>query len=388
VQTKIKYFLLAVAVITLLGATLVAADFAGETPSVQRWVDYGVFPVGAHEHLDRNITYHGFALLMDTLLGYELDEKFTFNTALMYIRRHEAFNLVKLALGGRPMTFYDHGGFLTFGGLADILDELIQIYVTDDFSLNLADVVLDGALVINHNAVYVDALVANVSGGGDIVIVGRYDNTIFLDNVDITGNIVITASRHGLAQMDVRNTRANGLYIFGDTNVNLMSNTEIGKISIFAPTMLNTAFLSSRAEVPNVFIATADTALSGRFGELQIGLNKSNAPMVIVLDGQANHLHAEGNVIIVGDAEINSYQAKSLRFINQAGLYRQQEISAAIEMGVQAVMAQFMQELLEVLARTGGAQATQGGSAPSFNFTPTPPIITPPPRDPDPKPYE
>ncbi|MCL2236207.1 MAG: hypothetical protein FWB98_07190 [Defluviitaleaceae bacterium] len=384
-------FLAVVAIMVLLGAVFVVS----ESPSnehVQRWVDYGILPENIHEHLDAHVTYHNFAILLENLLGYELDERFTFNSGFMYIRRHEALGILQTALGQQPALFHSHVGFLTFGELAEILCDLIQIYIVDDFNLSLADVYLDGALVINHQSLYVDALVSGVVGSGDIVVVGRYDNTIFFDGVDIAGNIIITASQHGLAQVDIRNSRASGLYILGEATVNLLGNTEIENVHISAPATVNTSLLTSRAEPPNVRISTIDASLEGRFGNVEILARQSNSPVTILVEGRVGNLQAEGDVILVGDVIVDTYQAGSLRMINEAGFYRSQEIAAAIEFGVQTAMAYFMEHLLEALANN------TPGQAPQFNFTPirntpvqtppeTPPQITPPPADPPPAPY-
>ncbi|MCL2620354.1 MAG: hypothetical protein FWD97_05395 [Defluviitaleaceae bacterium] len=394
---KLRYFIVIVFALVLAGMVLVAAEPIHDTTqreAAQRWIDYGILPANVHEHLDRHITYQNFALLMEALLGYELDEKFTFNSGLMYIRRNEAFNILQTAIGHRPTTFHVHGGFLTFGDFAEILNQLIQIYITDDFNLNLADELLDGTLIINHRAVYVDALVSNVSGDGHIVIVGRYENTIFLDSVDILGNITITASRHGMAYVDIRNSRASALNILGEATVNFIGDTEVEGVNIYAPAMLNTSLLFNRADAPSVRLSTADVALVGRFGNVDVAIQQTNAPVMISAEGRITNLQSDNAVVLLGDVTVETYQAPALNVINQAGFYRNQEIAAAIEFGIHMAMSYFMEQLLDAIAN-----ATPG-EVPRFDFVPptprppqtseqpqTPPQITPPPVDPPPVPY-
>lgn len=391
-KCKLGYFIIIVFALVVTYNAYAGAEQISDTQqreAVQRWIEYGVLPADIHEYLGVHMTYQNFVLMLEALLGHAPDE---INSGSMYIKRNEAINILQTALGLQPTPFHAGGGFITFGDFAQILNDIIQFYITDDFNLNLSDTPLYGTLVIYHRAIYVDALISNVSGVGNIVIVGRRENTIFLDSVDIVGNITITASENGKAYVDIRNSRASALNILSEATVNFIGDTEVEGVNIYAPVALNTTLLFNRVNAPNVRLSTADVDLAGRFGHVYVATQKTNAPITVSAHGRIAHLQSRGQVVLVGDVAVEAYQAPSLNIVNHAGFYRNQELAAAIELGLHMSMAYFMEQLLDAIANMAA------GLASGFDFVPprppqitvpppTPPVITPPPADPPPVPY-
>lgn len=351
--------------------------------AIERWMDYGILPrVGAH-NFDRNITYYGFSDIMRRLLAYQIDEKFTFNSGLLYIRYYEAKEILYGAMGRDFNLEHNPLHFLSFRQLSVMLDDMVQLFKTNEFNLNLADIYLENTLVINHlhSPPYVlDSVLANVSGSGDIVIVPRYASHILLSNIGIEGNIVIIRGEYGPLSISLHNSAANALYILAPAEITLMGSNQIENIKVFAPADIDSTALARGAILPNIYINIADAKLSGRFNNVEINLDHAYAPILLSARGHIENLRSTGEIILIGDVQVAAYNAPSLNIINSYGFYRQAEISQAVEAGVETAMSYFAQDLLSQLEEI--VMQHTGVRPPPFVPQPTPPITIPPPTTP------
>ncbi|MDR2167629.1 MAG: hypothetical protein LBE35_07255 [Clostridiales bacterium] len=360
-----------------------------ENSAIERWMGYGVLPWVGERNYDANITYYGFCQIMQRLLAQEIDERYTFNSGLMYIRQYEALRILTRALGQDYSEIATSREFLTFRQLAQMLDEKIETFVINEFNLNLADSFLENSIVINHLLSpphVLNSVLANVGGSGDIVIVPRLAGHILLDNINIEGNIVITHGEFGPSDITLHNSNAKALFVLGSANITMLGNTQIEYIHIYAPAQIDTIGLSRQAAAPNINANAADLTLTGQFNHIEFELNKTHAPVLLPAEGRIESLSSEGSVILVGDVEVGTYDAIELSIINSYGFYRDIELAEAIEKGMQAAMSGVFDGLLEdfeALMRRYMLQLYI-----YFPEFPIPPEITPPPPDPPPAPEE
>lgn len=388
---------------------------------MQRWVSHGVLPYVGYNNFDRHITYFGFADVMRNLLGYSVDEKFLFNSGLMYILRHEASGMLDVATGGAATTNASNNplDFLTFRELVRLLEDRVQLFLTDEFSIDLANdpannltngfpssqnnqnnqsnptnenlhgsnlhsaySTLHSAIIINHlhsQAEFsINSTLSNASGHGDIIIVPRTGSYVTLQNINTTGNIVITSGGYGTAHVTLLNVSADSLHVLGEASISFVGDNHIKNIIINAPCYINTEALSRQSTVPSVASNTADLRLSGHFNEVIITNQNSFAPVIVLIDGQVEFLQAAGDLIVKGYVDIKEYNAENLRFINDDALFRQMELGQTIE----DIMASLMAEMFEQIDLILYTQARQNqqlfGTGQGLGSSPTPPVIEPP----------
>jgi len=347
---------------------------------MQRWTQAGVLPYVEYENFDKHITHLGFADIMHNLIAFDMHERLLFNSGLSYILRYEAEAILTYALGqavgqiiGQTELGAAHNNpldFLSFRQLLHLLDDYIQLFLTDEFNINLLDIPLETTLLINQlhsdSEFELSSVLSNIRGSGDVVIVPREGSHIELRNVNITGNIIIVAAYGSVGvetgfNLSLQNSYAAGLYVLGQAAVTFIGDNHIENIAIKAPASIDTWGLSRQATEPSVFSNTADIALKGYFNEVYLAVQNSFAPALIVFDGSAESLQAHGGLIVLGNANITSYDALAIQFINEEALYRQMHITDSIEEIMTRLITQMLEQLEPTLARQQGQGQGQTG---------------------------
>jgi len=397
-KTKIKSFVILMVIAVMASTVFVASglwdeDNYSDYDIMLKWVERGVIPYVGYGNFDQNITYLGFSDVMRGLFGFSIPERYTFNSGMAHIRRHEMENFF-------DMTSTDSGWgnpaeFVTFRELVRFLDERVEFFEREAFVLN--DIFLNGKFVVNHlhsTAEYVtESVLENVSGDGDIVIVPRTGSSVLLRNINISGRIIISAGGYGHARVTLQNSAASGVYVLGNAEIDFIGGNHIENIVINAPAVVDTTDLSRLAITPSVRAYSQDLRLYGDFENVHLEFFQLYAPSLISVNGRIEHLQSQGNVIILGDAHIREHDAPELHFINYDGLYRQARAVEIAEEGAINAILSLMDELVFNMEYAMWRQLTQhlfGQSASSSdsgtNNVPQPPEITPHAPDPTPAP--
>ncbi|MCL2397115.1 MAG: S-layer homology domain-containing protein [Defluviitaleaceae bacterium] len=304
--------------------------------AIARWVDYGVLPMVSHSEADSFVTYGQFAQIMHNLLNYTINERYTHISYQMYIRRFEAFTIIAQAMGRSPglghtsftdnsqippharyyiSSLYQNGiimgfpsghayellpnDFLTFGQLAVFLDSLVQVFIADDTLINLEDIYLDAAMVINNSDNISSIVALNINGRGDIIIAPNQSGQILFDSINTTGNIIIAQSGHSM-NIVINNSAAQSLRFLGQSNVSLINYTQIDAAHMSNKSKLDISLLTDSTSAPEIFITGPHVELAGDFYTVRSTLNNE----IIFIDGNIANLYADGNIILLGTGDI------------------------------------------------------------------------------------
>jgi len=288
-----------------------------------RWIDYGVLPALEHSELDNLVSYNQLADVLYKLLGYTLDEKYTYLSGHMLVREDQALYLLSQAMGRTsdfglysrtpvsglhnpsdsniytPDTTIQARRHLSFAALADMLDRHIQIFVSNETVINLEGVRLDGALVINNPGLAPFIMLNDAQGAGDIFIVPSHNGILRINNLNTTGKIHIMYSPNSMI-IDISDSAAYSLHFYGVANVTLAGNTEIEKIYFNNAGSVNSRLLSQEVQAPGIFINSPHVRLDGNFPYVENNLNNH----IIFADGTITNFYAHGNVLVIGEARI------------------------------------------------------------------------------------
>lgn len=362
-----------------------ARNFEREIDALQRFVDYGILPEVDVEYFDRYISHFGFSDILHIMTGQPLSEALLVNSGLAHMRYNDALAaLYGLSARSAP-TYASPAHFLTFSDLISILNNQINFFITDEFEKNLSDTPLNGIFLINQlhaDAEFtLDSSLFNAHGSGDIVIVPSSNSHIFLSGINIYGNIVILPGE-GYASITLHNSSANAIYVKGNAEINFVGNNHIEEIEIHAGAYINTQGLTRLAVVPNVTAFTYDLNLGGRFGQVDIRINRHFSPASVIFNGHIEYLQSTDSILILGDGIIDYYSAPALNMISYNDILNQR---------MEYIIAVFFEQLLEQIDYIVWWQIAQSmsqflqasppstGSAPPAIFVPTPPSADPTP---------
>jgi hypothetical protein len=342
------------------------------------------------------VTYSVFAEVMQNLLSYQIDEKYTFNSGHMPIRRHEAESILAKAMAKTPPQGSQNAqniqSALSYQALFQMLDNSIQLFISSENISNLRNTPLNGTLIVNQSAPN-DTILANVTGSGDIIIVPKGTH-ILLDTINISGNIIIAgAGENGGTKtptdITIRNTVSPALLVMSDANVTLIGNTRIRSVNLAASCVLNTTALAINP--PNVIINNEDIALIGSFNEAESRLTRVNGPVVITAEGHIARLISAADTILIGDVDVRNHDLPGnteLKIIKQEELYSKEALKDTIESVIEAAMSRHMKDLTELITdmrmpnTAPDPEPSTSGAPENTNTVPTPPQITPPSADP------
>ena len=384
-KIKFKSLVVMVFIFVMLGAVSALGATPTSNPTVQRFIDYGIFPTSSQNYKDDYIAHAQFASIMKGLFGY------TPNNADGYISQRETLAILNNAIG-RTAPQNTPQAPLTFSTLADILDDLIHTIISGESLINFESQPLDGILIVHHTS---DAtlLLSNVVGRGDVVMVAGDGGDIALHNINILGDIIVVGNGSYPANITIHSTTADNLQVLSPSAISLTGRSQIQNVRLFASTYLETSLSpTSHTLSPNIYIHHHDVALFGRFDKVDIQLASRFAPASIIADGRIGHLVALGSVLLIGDVVVDAYTlplGHDVEITSQDQIRRNMDIERAVD----AAMARFVDDLLAqlLLLIQNGGQGQQGASSSSQSSShssspsaPQAPIITPPPADPTP----
>lgn len=396
----------------ILGVVFVAADYDGggrgdDFSGIVRFVGYGILPAFTLRSPDVYVTYNGFAEIMQNMLNYEINEKFTFASGFMYIRPHEALGILEGAGFSQANTVPQNhfGDFLTFRQLSHILDDLIQIFVSNESIVSFEDVILNGTAVISfvHTGRSSDFIVANMLGNGNLIIAYQslaQNNNILLNNVNITGDIVMTGCKDSVAGIVASNTSASNFNVIAPSNISLVGDTSIESVNISADAGIATQALTRRATLPNVEILSGDVALFGGFNNVSNYANGGRNPVVLAADGHIAYIHSAADMLLIGDVSVREYSLPSyadFNIINRQEMYRNASLQQIFEQSLFMSNLMFLQIFFDAWEEMfSGMMAAMPTFTPTpIPLPPTPPPFLPPQPDPgspivpeEPKPEE
>jgi len=383
-KRRIKSLIAGLIAVVLLSSNMVFADDFTENNPTTQWAEYGVMPQIGIGALDWSVTNNAFATVLYNLLMYDIE----FDFGASYISQYQAIELLTKAMSIETPEISTSDSILTFRGLAEVLNKFVPHFINNAPVVNFSNEILNGSMIIKDSN-NTNSIVANINGTGNIIIIPMQDINITLDNINIAGNIIVMHGNGSVVNITVNNVSANKLHILSTASVNVVGNSRIEEIKLMNTSWLSTAGQLTTAIRTNLYIATEDVQIYGRFNNVKIDVENAFAPIAFPFDGQIEYLMAKSDVILIGDVDVAHYEianSGSFNTINEQGMYRRQQMQNAIDESINNAMADMMNQLLAALVSVI-TQSLSPNLPPNFNTgNITPPEIIPPNRDPDPTP--
>jgi hypothetical protein len=226
-------------------------------------------------------------------------------------------------------------------------------------SYTIFGIYLQDDMAVAGNYPDFDVILTNITGHGNIVITSGYHGKVLLNDVNISGKIIVEGTD---ADAD------------GFVNLTLI-NSNVDSIDFYGPGKVNVLQMAGEAASPNVVINFPGIHLIGNFNRVYSHLHDG----LIFLDGNIDSFCAMGNVVLIGAGNIRYLEAPEGVIVevldpNGPGQCSPEELAALFESLLTYHLGQLELLLLEQL---GGRFDTLDFNLPNLNI-PTTTIINMP----------